>query len=377
MKIGILTQPLHNNYGGMLQAYALQSTLRRLGHEPWILQREHNYAEPGNIWRYDVKNVARFLMGRPLTLFTWEVTKHRESRLTHAFIERHITPRTGYLKTTRALRDECRRLGIEAYVVGSDQVWRPMYSPRIENYFLDFLLADDPSLRVAYAASFGTDEWEYSAEQAARCGALLRRFTAVSVRERGGVDLCQRLGRPDAVQVLDPTLLLSPENYETLAAGAAVSPGRLFCYVLDRTPAIKHLLSSVAERINLSPFEVMPKKNAGYRGAGEDGVYPDPAQWIRAFMDAQYVVTDSFHGTVFSILFHRPFVALGNSSRGQARFTSLLSLFGLENRLLSADASREEVAAMLHTPVDWARVDERLAEQRNYSIQFLTKSLKR
>ena len=377
MKIGILTQPLHHNYGGILQAYALQTTLRRMGHEPWILQREFNYNEL-RYWRhYNAGNVARMLLGKPLPPFTWEKYKHLEAPLTHAFINEHISPRTPYLKTTRALREECSRLGIEAYVAGSDQVWRPMYSPRIEDYFFGFLTPDDASLRIAYSASFGTDEWEYSHKQAARCAALLSRFTAVSVREHSGISLCRRLGRTDAVQTLDPTLLLSPADYETLATSSAPSPGNLFCYILDRSASKKELIRNTSTQTGLQTFEVMPTVIAERRKKSADIVYPSPVQWIHAFMDAQAVVTDSFHGTVFSILFHRPFVALGNSARGQARFTSLLALFGLERRLLPTTASAQQISAALQESVDWDSTDKRLNQMREVSIQFLTKSLKR
>ena len=377
MKIGILTQPLHNNYGGILQAFALQTTLQRLGHEPWILQREFNYNTWRFWWHYNAGNVARALLGKPLPPFTWEKYKHPESPFTHAFINEHIRPRTPYLLTTRSLREECSRLALDAYVVGSDQVWRPMYSPRIEDYFLGFLSPDDDALRIAYSASFGTDDWEYSLGQAARCAALLQRFSAVSVRERGGISLCCRLGRKDAIQTLDPTLLLSPADYEALAAGAAPSPGRLFCYVLDRSASKKELIRNTSAQTGLPAFEVMPAIAAERRKKSPDIVYPSPAQWLRAFMDAEAVITDSFHGTVFSILFHRPFVALGNTARGQARFTSLLALFGLEHRLLPATTSAQQISAALREPVDWDSTDRRLNQMREVSIQFLTKSLKR
>ena len=252
-----------------------------------------------------------------------------------------------------------------------------MYSPRIEDYFLGFLAPDDDALRIAYSASFGTDDWEYSPGQAARCAALLQRFSAVSVRERGGISLCCRLGRKDAIQTLDPTLLLSPADYEALAAGAAPSPGRLFCYVLDRSASKKELIRNTSAQTGLPAFEVMPAIAAERRKKSPDIVYPSPAQWLRAFMDAEAVITDSFHGTVFSILFHRPFVALGNTARGQARFTSLLALFGLEHRLLPATASAQQISAALREPVDWDSTDRRLNQMREVSIQFLTKSLKR
>src|SRR5690606_30541311 len=122
-----------------------------------------------------------------------------------------------------------------AVVVGSDQVWRPRYSPNIYNFFLDFLKNNSTIKKVAYAASFGTEDWEYTEEQTREARELIKHFNAVSVRESSGVLLCDKyLNRKDAVHVLDPTLLLKAEDYNQLINKTKKEIG-LFTYVLDET----------------------------------------------------------------------------------------------------------------------------------------------
>ena len=378
MKIGILTQPLHTNYGGLLQCWALQRVLREMGHEAWVVQRQTDWHS--FLWWADnaAKNVVRLLFGRPVMRMPRRKEENQIRQHTRRFVEGQIVPRTSPIYSTRGLRADYARQHYDAYVVGSDQVWRPIYSPCQPDFFLGFLPGEARVRRVAYAASFGTDKWEFSPKLSARCRALAGRFDAVSVRESGGVGLCRAHLGVAAEHVLDPTLLHGREAYEGLVseAGEPRSAGDFFCYVLDRSAETEALKRRVAAELGLTAFEVMPRV-AGAAPAGTpmaDRVFPPVTAWLRAFMDAEYVLTDSFHGSVFSIIFHRPFVALGNAGRGQARFHSLLGLFGLEDRLVTTGRA-EDVAAKLREPIDWARVDRIKREWQVKSTEFLSKAL--
>ena len=378
MKIGILTQPLRTNYGGLLQCWALQRALRELGHEAWVVQRQTDWHSFGWWAGNAAKNVVRLLLGRPTMRVPRRKEENQIRQHTRRFVEGQIVPRTSPIYSTRGLRADYARRQYDAYVVGSDQVWRPVYSPCQPDFFLGFLPGEARVRRVAYAASFGTDEWEFSARLAARCRALAGKFDAVSVRESGGVGLCRAHLGVAAEHVLDPTLLHGREAYEGLVseAGEPRSAGDFFCYVLDRSAETEALKRNVAESLGVTAFEVMPRV-PGAAPAGTpmaDRVFPSVTAWLRAFMDAEYVLTDSFHGSVFSIIFHRPFVALGNAGRGQARFHSLLGLFGLEDRLVTTGRA-EDVAEKLREPIDWARVDRIKRAWQAKSREFLRKAL--
>ena len=245
----------------------------------------------------------------------------------------------------------------DAIIVGSDQVWRPRYFgiKQIGNAYLKF--AEGWNIkRIAYAASFGTDEWEYTAKQTSGCGRLLRMFDAVSVREDSGVRLFRERFGVGARHVLDPTMLLDKNDYVKLfeTVGTPNSKGNLLCYMLDETEEKRGVVRRIADEKGLTPFNVKSQSDSIASPIGER-IQPPLERWLRGFYDAEFVVTDSFHACVFSILFGKPFVAVGNADRGMSRFNSLFSMFGLEDRLVAnghaytecKDADRADIMAML------------------------------
>lgn len=379
MKIGILTQPLHNNYGGLLQAYALKEVLQSLGHEVIIINRQSKKVSTFRKYGSVVKSI---LIGRTIAqnVLLNESFKEEISRETRKFREKYI-PNLTHLITDNEGMQDLNNMGFDAYVVGSDQCWRPRYSPSIRNYFLDFAINDNRVKRIAYAASFGVSHWEFSNEDTISCSELLKKFNAISVREDSAIDqIKNKLGRTDAIHVLDPTMLLSKEHYNDLVESEKnpVSPGNLNVYVLDRTPEKDKLVRQIEAKLQLKAFEILPVKRLNEQKVTkdnmEDFVYPNPASWIRGFQDAKFVVTDSFHGTVFSILHNVPFVVIGNIERGLSRFQSLLKLFGLEDRLIT-DVDPIKIEYFTDKKIDWARVNKILDKEREKSLEFLKKGL--
>src|SRR5690606_923575 len=146
----------------------------------------------------------------------------------------------------------------------------------------------------------------------------------------------------------------------------------------DQSPAKKAVIQQIADQLKLNPFQVMPRERLKSTPVTNlnvsDFVYPSPAEWLKGFQDAKFVITDSFHGTVFSILYNVPFIAIGNASRGLARFESILSLFGLENRLL-VDCSKDNIKNVLDRVIAWDKVNEVLVRERTKSHAFLDKYL--
>lgn len=381
MKLALLTQPLHTNYGGILQAYALQRVLNDMGHQTWLIHfcKMEDYRT--RRWKKErfvrvLKNVARFVLGRkrqyPLSAASQAfVEKH-----TREFIRKYITPISPLIESPSSLASYCGSERFDGYVVGSDQVWRPLYSPQIEDFFLDFC-SGGKEKRIAYAASFGTDQWEFSEEQTLLCRANVQEFDAVSVREDSGIALCQQHFGVKAVQTIDPTMLLDRDDYEWLVKQDQCprSQGNLFCYLLDRNGRKRSLVNEVAQQCGLIPFFTQSKADftqENMEKSPEDCVSPSVTAWIRSFMDAEFVLTDSFHGCVFSILFHKPFVAVGNKTRGETRFQSLLRRLGLEERLCDNMA---KVIMMMDQPIDWDDVERRRSQWREESLQFLKKNL--
>lgn len=368
MKIAILTQPLHNNYGGLLQAFALQHYLKNQGHDVLTVDFVWNHQPRFFGIKTIVGNILRKCVLRYPIKSIFPVTDEQKraiSQHTNRFTSEHI--RTTQKIYSVAEFSYIKHYSFDAYVVGSDQVWRPAYSPGMSAFFLSFLNKEEKAKRIAYAASFGVDNCgEFSAEQLADYAPLLQRFDAVGVREDSAVDLCQQHFGATAEHVIDPTLLLEKETYCQLVAqdNIPASNGNMMVYVLDKAPEKQLIINTVASERGLKPYTVMPEQN---------GVYPPVTQWIRGFMDAQYVVTDSFHGVAFSIIFNKPFIAIGNHDRGLARFTSVLKMLGLEQRLIFSPADLS--AELINQYIDFAKVNQLKAEKQQFAAAFLNKAL--
>lgn len=367
MRIGILTLPLHTNYGGILQAYALQTVLERMGHEVCLIEKKCKFL-PFPLWKAPLVYGKRILMnvfGHPFPIF-YEQQDNIIRKNTEQFINKYIKRRI--VDAFSEIRED----DFDVIVVGSDQIWRPKYFKDIEHAYLDF--AKDWNIkRIAYAASFGTDEWEYTPKQTARCGELLKYFNAVSVREDSGVNLCRTHLGVEAKHVLDPTMLLTREDYIRLFENDNIpkSKGSLLTYILDETPEKAALIDKVAYEKGLIPFRVNSKVE-NREAPLHDRIQPSVEQWLRGFYDAKFVVTDSFHSSVFSIIFRKPFIAIGNADRGLSRLISLLSMFGLEKRLVTNNSC---VVGELEN-IDWFKVSALLNDEVYNSIKFLTTNLK-
>lgn len=380
MKIAILTQPLHDNYGGLLQAYALKETLKNLGHDVVIINRVRS---PSKSWRTIASKIKHTLKGKnlpkaqPLSAFHKSII----SQHTSTFREKYIPEQSHLIDSNKGMK-KLNEEGFDAFIVGSDQCWRPRYSPQIENFFLDFSESDPNIKRISYAASFGTSSWEFTEKQTNICKKLLGNFDAISVREKSGVQLVQQyLDRSDAVHVLDPTMLLDKEHYQQIIKqeNLKASKGNLKVYVLDKTAEKNTFINDIGQRLGMKQFEVMPKKRLQGNTVTDDTAidfqYPSPAQWIKGFADADFVITDSFHGTVFSILFNIPFISIANVQRGSARFESILGMFGLSNRLVT-DINNTNIDELLIADINWADVNKILESERAKAIHFLTSNLK-
>lgn len=377
MRIGILTLPLHTNYGGILQAYALQTVLERMGHEVVVFDTPNkNFLPP--LWKLPLsfsKRIVLKFLGKTNRVFI-----ERYNNKVRSVITQHIQPFIDtyiHRKEIRSFKN-LKQEDYDAIIVGSDQVWRIIYfqnswlGQQIENAYLDFAKKWNIK-RIAYAASFGTDNWEYDEEQTKKCKKLLRKFDAVSTREVDGVKLCKAKFEVDALHVLDPTMLLNTENYISLFMkdNTPKSKGTLLYYVLDDKEEINILINNIAAEKHLVPFAVNNPFEYDESKPLKQRVKPSVETWLRGFYDAKFVITDSFHACVFSILFKKQFLVVGNSKRGLARFRSLLKLFGLENRMVSL---KDEVYKI--PDIDYDVVYKRFSVLKQKSYEFLFENLK-
>lgn len=317
MKIGIITLALLDNYGGILQNYALQQVLKKMGHEPCTIDYvplTNFYREFPRVFGSWLKTIyLRVFKGvrRPFAKF---LQPKKRPELFNNFISKNIQITEQLTKYTQDILEKGK---YDTIIVGSDQVWRSKYSMCIEDYYLNFA-RDYSSKKIAYASSFGVDEWEYSNKQTLFFAYLAKKFDSISVRENSGVLLCKEHLGVDASWVLDPTLLLKKSDYLKICEDVPQShENYLAAYILDETDGVSEIYKKIAKEENLT----IKFFAADFRAS------LSVEEWLAMFRDAAYIVTDSFHGTVFSIIFEKKFKCLFNEERGSARFKSLLSMY--------------------------------------------------
>lgn len=365
LNVGIITLPLHRNIGGILQAYALMEALRKLGHQPVLIDRT---------WQPTDGISPTLAVDAPLFA---KPARMGKTPALKAFIENYISPISRRYNFGTLLRENIDRYSFDAVIVGSDQVWRPKYAKTLlPDFFLDFLPSGNTTTkRISYAASFGASEWEYDEDQTRTTAELVARFDAVSVRESGAVSLCRDHLGVAARHVLDPTMLHAAEHYIQKFSLASRHTGgdRLLTYILDSNSDKVNVVNAVAERLCLTPYAANGMPFGASRGPSEDEGDGSIEGWLASFHKASFIVTDSFHGAVFSILFNKPFLVYGNPARGMARFTSLMELFALEERLIVQPGDFDIERSV--RPIDWSRINTRIDALRATSLGFLQSAL--
>ena len=372
MRIGIITLPLHLNHGGILQNFALQKVLKDMGHEVVTIEKKKKILLPlrKRYLAYIKRILKRYILRQPCEILFEKNESQRYKIISseiHPFIKKYIQIKE-YNKFSSIKKDE-----YEALIVGSDQIWRPLFFPEIQNAFLAFTQKWN-IIRMAYAASFGTEVWEYSKIRTQRLQKPISCFDAVSVRESQGVLLCKKYLHTDAQHVLDPTFLINREDYIEIFTKdhTLKSEGNLLVYLLDKTVEKENIVNQIAIKKQLKPFSINCSEVHNYKIDAYKRIQPSISQWLRGFYDAEFVITDSFHACVFSIIFQKPFLAYGNAKRGLSRFTSLLALFHLKNRIIY---NLNDVNSALQDEINWTEVNTILKEKQKESISFLKTNL--
>lgn len=365
MKIGILTLPFNNNYGGMLQAYALKTFLENLGHEVWIINRKPNKVfflrKCISTFKYRIKNLD-------FKLYDLEyVNQHMNS-----FKENYLSPFTIPYYTSSELY-KCKDYNFDLYIVGSDQVWRRTYiDSRMKDYFFDFL-NDSPIKRISYAASFGCAKNEYSKEDIEICRPLLEQFSAISVREKSGINLIEnvfQLSNHNIRCVLDPTFLVNIEDYlKIISNDLEKKENYIFNYTLDKTKEKQEILNEISNQYQYS-IQTMNLPIGKYN----KGQIIEPVEkWLAGIYMSNFVFTDSFHGMVFSIIFQKPFIVYINKERGADRFISLLTQLGLEKHIINNIQEYQEIKSTISP--DWKKINQQLNQLKQNSIKYLVEAI--
>ena len=353
MKIAVLNFPLDSNYGGNLQRFALIRILQELGHEPTHLFTKFYFQNPSFIEMFKrvFGPLIHFKIPTNLNPEKKELKKYEnEIKNILPFYNKYI-PHTAPIDSPKKLFSY---KDFDVFLVGSDQVWRRSMSYKFPFESMFFNWVQDKKNKIAYGISFGIDHHEIPETELDNLSKLYNAFSAVSVRENTAMAILSSLKwtNPKAELVLDPTLLLEKKDYlKLIQDGQTTKPkGNLFCYILDKGNKKESLIKKIAEEKKLTPFY-------SYIGDKQNETIE---QWLRNISESDYIVTDSYHGCIFSIIFSKPFKFLVNRRRGSSRSDDLFQLLGID----------EEKQFF-----PWEQIKIKIQALRIRSISFLTESL--
>lgn len=347
-RINLLTLHYADNNGSALQAYATCKILRNLGHEVTVINLQNKSTMHGR-YRHP-SNWSSFLRYYNF----WR------------FQHRYMSPMTRRMYEM----DVAKLPPCDYTIVGSDQTWNADFiAVKKGTYYLNFV--KDGSQKIALASSFGKSVWEASPEFTEKVKGWLSDFKAISVREKSGVDICKQLFGKNAVHVLDPTLALG--DFSELLDMEPHIENEIRCFLFKRGYSLD-VIDYVAEKEHLPVCQVNARGRKTYRQ------FPywknSPIKWMKMIRDAKIWFSDSFHGVAFGIIFKKQFIALCNDEKKLERIKSLLSLLGLEEKLVySLDDLKNRYDEVM-APIDYDRVYAVLQKEQEKFVSFIKENVK-
>ena len=346
--VGIVGYWYATNYGSVITYYALYKAIERLGYSPVLIDRPDKEKDPEGLDVFP----RRFLESRvsvSKSVKWWELDK---------------------------IDDMC-----QTFVIGSDQVWTPDAIRHMGYFFFLSFICDDKK-KIAYAPSFGQSTFKALPETIRRVKYFGSKFDKISVREDIGVEMCRNIFELEAERVLDPVFLINVEDYDAIAEDSAkkVTGDYIATYILDPTEDKRNMLLKASEELDLplvnmldGRFNTFSKNNAKLNLPNTiENV--EPEDWVYYIKNAKYVITDSHHGLAMAIIYNKQFICYANQFRGQSRFTSLLGLLGLMDRMVYSESEMVE-RNLLSKPIDYHWVNLILKKEKEKSYKWLEDAL--
>lgn len=346
-RVGIVGWWFAINYGSVITYYALYKAIEKLGYTPSLIDCN---AER----KAKTTNIARDFMARNSVAISESYPLRELSKLNNHY---------------------------DVFVVGSDQVWRSRTEKNIGYFFyLDFV--DNSKTQLAYAPSYGVDNYKSDEKTINHIKSLLNRFDRISVREESGVKVHQDTfgGRPE--RVLDPVFLIDRADYDEIAVQSKIknSNSYIASYILDPTEDKRELLLYASKKLNLPLKNVLdPRKerfNENMKTLNLTGSLENVnvEDWVNHFKHASYVITDSHHGLAMAMIYNKQVIAYGNKQRGITRFESLLKIFKMEDRMVFSAQDVIDKQLLSHD-IDYEFVNRKLAEEKSRCLNWLAEGL--
>lgn len=371
MKTVGLTTCYVDNFGACLQAYALQTTIEKMGYRCEIIPYTPKRALKQ--YRYPVR-VAIKIRNKLKALYSDEYKfDNLRSQKFQKFRQKYLNFGKGRYIQEKTLYSNPPQY--DYYVTGSDQIWNPLLYGDKNNkiYFLDF--APKGKKRIAYAPSIGVDKIPSTCEK--EMGELIDAFSAVSVREMAGKEIVELVSQKPCRVVLDPTLLLSAKEWSKVASKCLIEKPYIFCYLFGNSEYIGDFVKEVKQQLDLE-IVVVPFTSREYRSEHTILKEVGPEDFLSLIKNAELVVTDSFHATAFSINFNTPFYTLYRNTKSDvnnmnSRVISILDMMGLTERLIPDNS---HFPSKIVADCDFSSANRALTERRKEDYAFLENALK-
>lgn len=361
MKIKTITCHDVYNVGASLQAYALMEYLLKKGHDVEIIDYKPDYLSG----HYRLGGISNPKYDRAILKQAYLLAKFPQRLLAKLGKRKKNFDqfRKNYLKVTEKRYRSCEELShncpeADLYIAGSDQIWNPLFpNGKDPAFFLHFV--SESKKKISYAASFATDR--ILTEDQRRMAPWLYRMDAVSVREASALDILKTMG-VEGIQVCDPIFLLDAAEWHLIGA-KSTERNYLLVYDFDGNREIESMAHAIAQEKSIDIVSVFPMKSAGktLRDMG-------PREFISCINCADAVLSNSFHATAFSLLFHKDFFVLNRQEAINTRMQDLLKQVGLEDRLLQKTEDLERAR-----PIIWNQVDKILQKDIEFSKEFLNR----
>jgi hypothetical protein len=363
MNIKVITRHGPSNYGSVLQSIATLEILKRLGVKAEIIDYQRRDERGIRAVLANVNNKVGY--SNPLKKFLYVAVRFPMEWMAQKKFDKI---RKKYLVMTRRCKDtaDLEKLKADIFATGSDQVWGPVLTePYDANYFLDFV--KDRNKKIAYAASFGKTKFDEGIEL--RYRNLLKRYNHIAVREDSAKKLLDSWNIHCDGQVLDPTLLLTGDEWSKMIKKNR-SAKYVLIYQIHNNPKLNELGRKIAERLKLPLYRVSPSLHQIKRG-GKFIYLPDLGGFLSAIKNCSFFVTDSFHGTCFAINFNKQFVEVLPTNGTASRNQSILNLTGLTDRIIHG----VDDLSIINTRIDYSPVNEIIEKERYRSIETLRKMI--
>lgn len=366
MNVKVITRHSPSNYGSLLQSIATVKTIEGLGHDCSIIdyQRPDERGLKGVLTQVNCK--AGF--GNPLKKLAYIAIRYPIEKFALVRFDRM---RKKYLKMTSrcSSRVDLKKISADAFITGSDQVWGPMMNGVYDSaYFLQFVGKD--SRKLAYAASFGKTKFDESTVVAYK--KMLSEYDKIAVREKSAVSLLEEWGLNNCLgQVLDPTLLLDMSQWTNLLIkkndfDKYKDLKYILVYQIHNDPKLSGYAKRLAKHTGMELLRVNPMLHQALRG-GKFICSPDLSEFLSLVANASCIVTDSFHGTCFSINFGKQFIEILPNNATGTRNQSILELTGLSDRIL-CDFNDY---SLVDKVIDYSKVNELLEVERRKSLEVI------